>query len=327
MIRGELHKLGLICLTVFCLASQSGCSEEKHPAAVPFGKSGVEKTMPVAVGSGKTASSNPTVVESSGLAVVINPNPATVADDLHALASGNPRAPEYLWEVNGEPVPEARTNALPSGNFSRGDSVTVTLIEAKRKASASVTIGNSPPRIKSVDFADHRIHCGVDVVVNPEVEDLDGDDVSFRYLWTVNGEEVGGLEENVLPGDQLKKGDRVTFTVIPNDGYADGNPYVCSEFVIPDAAPRFISKHPLEFQGHVYLYEARAEDPDGDDLQYLLEDGPEGMTVEPSTGLLRWDVAAGSAGQHHVKIAARDDEGLQATQDFVLTVTIPGQDD
>ena len=37
-----------------------------------------------------------------------------------------------------------------------------------------------------------------------------------------------------------------------------------------------------------YLYQVVATDPDGDDIEYVLEDGPPGMTIDPSTGLVQW---------------------------------------
>lgn len=42
--------------------------------------------------------------------------------------------------------------------------------------------------------------------------------------------------------------------------------------------------------GESYAYDAEAIDADGDILVYSLVEYPEGMTIDPSTGLIEWQV-------------------------------------
>ena len=65
----------------------------------------------------------------------------------------------------------------------------------------------------------------------------------------------------------------------------------------------------------------KARDPEGDrSLRYQLRKGPEGMTINPVLGELRWLPRAEQAGVHPVEIAVLDSRGATAVQVFELTV-------
>ena len=67
----------------------------------------------------------------------------------------------------------------------------------------------------------------------------------------------------------------------------------------------------------MYVYNASAEDVDGDALTYRLADGPQGAYIDANTGVLRWAAAPGS---FHFVIEALDGNGPVARQAFDLTV-------
>ncbi|MDH5199087.1 MAG: putative Ig domain-containing protein, partial [Gemmatimonadota bacterium] len=72
--------------------------------------------------------------------------------------------------------------------------------------------------------------------------------------------------------------------------------------------------------GETFLYAAHAVDPDGQPLIYHLLTRPEGMTVDPQSGVVSWDVPAGSLAQTPVVLQAFDSRGALALQRFVLSV-------
>ena len=72
--------------------------------------------------------------------------------------------------------------------------------------------------------------------------------------------------------------------------------------------------------GQEYSYDADAIDPDGDSLEYTLEEGPVGMLVDPTTGLLRWPLDARQVGEHAVRVRVSDGRGGFDVQAFSLTV-------
>jgi len=67
----------------------------------------------------------------------------------------------------------------------------------------------------------------------------------------------------------------------------------------------------------IYVYNASAQDVDGDALTYRLADGPQGAYIDANTGVLRW---AAAPGKFHFVIEASDGNGPVASQAFDLTV-------
>ncbi len=69
---------------------------------------------------------------------------------------------------------------------------------------------------------------------------------------------------------------------------------------------------PLATPGQSYRYLVRAQDAEGDVLQYLLTDGPQGMSLDGATGMLAWDIPLESAlqfdGDDYVPTALRIDQ-------------------
>ena len=67
----------------------------------------------------------------------------------------------------------------------------------------------------------------------------------------------------------------------------------------------------------LYVYEAHAQDADGNELTYRLAQAPLGAFIDPHTGVLNW---AATAGCFHFVVLADDGKGGVAEQAFDLTV-------
>ena len=62
---------------------------------------------------------------------------------------------------------------------------------------------------------------------------------------------------------------------------------------IPNRPPRFQTVPGVQAEpGAAYVYDAGADDPDGDLLRYTLDAAPPGMTVDEATGLVWYPQAA-----------------------------------
>lgn len=73
--------------------------------------------------------------------------------------------------------------------------------------------------------------------------------------------------------------------------------------------------------GIVYLTAVNAYDPDNDPLSFSLITGPAGMTVNPTSGQIRWDGTTGQAGKTiPVTIAVSDGRNAPVNQSFTITV-------
>ena len=103
--------------------------------------------------------------------------------------------------------------------------------------------------------------------VDIQGEDADGDGVTYRYQWVVNGVPAPGATAPVFKPERLKKGDRVTTEIVPTDGKADGAVFTTGPVTIGNTAPSIVEMHlepvPLH-RGETLKVKVVVADPDGD---------------------------------------------------------------
>ncbi len=58
-----------------------------------------------------------------------------------------------------------------------------------------------------------------------------------------------------------------------------------------------------------YQYQIQAQDADGDPLTFRLDTAPTGVTLDATTGILRWTPINSQVGQHTFTLIASDDKG------------------
>jgi fibronectin type 3 domain-containing protein len=94
--------------------------------------------------------------------------------------------------------------------------------------------------------------------------------------------------------------------------------------VAENRAPLIISTPVLSGRvGVEYVYPAAASDPDvADVLRFALRSGPEGLTIDPATGAIRWTPAA--IGAFAVEIEVVDGRGGSDRQSFTIGVSERG---
>lgn len=91
---------------------------------------------------------------------------------------------------------------------------------------------------------------------------------------------------------------------------------------LPNSSPVFVSTGPTTaIVGDVLRYDATATDADHDSLQFDLIVKPDGMAVDPSTGIVVWRPAASQVGPHNVILRVRDGRGGVDLQSFQIAVT------
>jgi len=254
------------------------------------------------------------------LQVEILPRNATAAEDLQLLYTGR-EAALYRWEKNGQPISGENGARLSRSRYARGDRITALASVNGEEGRAVLAIGNAAPQVTSVAVGPEHICRGVDIAATPAAVDADGDPLSYSYQWLLNGEALPG-DSPTLKGDRFKSGDRVSLKVTPHDQYEAGAVYLTQSFLIPNAAPHFVSAPPETFRGSTYVYLAKARDADGDSISYSLLSAPSGTKIDSSTGRLEWQVS-GQSQNYPVEIEARDSRGLTALQKYSLSITIP----
>ncbi|MEO0804185.1 MAG: putative Ig domain-containing protein, partial [Cyanobacteria bacterium J06642_2] len=70
-----------------------------------------------------------------------------------------------------------------------------------------------------------------------------------------------------------------------------------------------------------YGYAVVASDPEGDALDYRLTDAPEGMELDPSTGLISWTPSLEQVGTASVTVQVTDSLGAETLQSYEIAVT------
>lgn len=253
----------------------------------------------------------------------ITPERPTSADCLTVVTLGVAGSGGYRWYVNDRQIDGENESRLCGEFYRRGDQVVVAVGVGEPAAKTSVTIANAPPRITGISATPDQVFADSDIQVVPVAEDRDGDPVEFRYQWLVNGQAHPLLTESRLSADHFNKGDVIQVRITPYDGIDEGPVYESYAMTIPNAPPLIESTPPQQFEALAYSYQVKATDRDGDSLTWRLDKAPQGMTIDPASGLVNWSLQGVAPGAYPMRIAVRDPDGAEAFQEFTLTLGQP----
>jgi hypothetical protein len=221
------------------------------------------------------------------------------------------------WYVNGSGLEYRGKVRFSSDALKKGDSVTVVITAGdKEYHSNELIIKNTPPVIRRAVFSPQSLTALSTVTLNINADDADSDLVTFKYHWTVNGVFAG--EESRF-SQELKRGDIITVEVTPYDAEDYGKTIKLKREVF-NSLP-VVSERSSSFEGETYRYQIAATDPDNDELTFALEEGPDGMTVDQSSGIITWDAGPGKTGIYDVKISVSDNHGGKILVPFTTMVS------
>lgn len=214
---------------------------------------------------------------------------------------------EIHWYVNGMRELSSSGYRFSPVNAKKGDVVQASLISGDREyRSNEVRIMNSLPIIQRSSL--QPVSPRVNDVLKADIQasDADEDPVSFEYRWSINGVPVG--EGDYLETD-LKRGDAISVEITPYDGDDSGRSVILTGEV-QNSLPAIVeSDVPPSFEGNLYQYRITATDPDGDALTYTIDKGPEGMTIDSSSGLITWEAGPDKAGTYELRMSINDNNG------------------
>src|SRR5579885_1757887 len=137
------------------------------------------------------------------------------------------------------------------------------------KAGSSLSV-NHLPIIQSVRIQPDPIVLNRPVSAVTQGHDADGDLITFRHQWKVNGQIVEGATHDIFEWHGLKRGDHVSVDVTPYDGHTAGavahtdaivgnTPPDIKELVLGPEEPK---------RGDIVRATLSAFDPDGDPIHY-----------------------------------------------------------
>jgi hypothetical protein len=209
-----------------------------------------------------------------------------------------------------EERPAHRAATVPSAPV-EGQSVKILPPDA-----AGDTRSNAPPEIRSVKFVPEVFRPGDSLGVEVSGSDPDSDEVTFEYAWEKNGLPAG--KGSRVEG-ALRRNDEIAVTITPFDGKVRGRPLTLRRKV-RNVPPSIEGAREARMVGDVYSCRILAKDGDGDPLTYVLKKAPKGMSIQGSTGTIRWEVPAEVEGKVPVTVSVADGNGGEATYAMVVTI-------
>ncbi len=134
------------------------------------------------------------------------------------------------------------------------------------------------------------------------------DDRTGFIQWIPQSDQATSHDVTVLVTDGQGGSATQDYTVVVRDASSNGPPVITSD-------PVFVAEADQRYQ-----YQVTAVDPDGDPIEYLLLENPDGMAIGAATGLIEWTPTLGQVGEHLVVVAAVDPLGSGGTQYYTLKV-------
>lgn len=175
---------------------------------------------------------------------------------------------------------------------------------------------NSPPQLTNISLMPEVFKPGDTLYIEAEAADPDDDEVTILYDWYLNGELVSTEKSLNLP---IKRGDKLIIRIKPFDG-KDYGKVIILEREISNIPPVIIDHKDFHFDKKTFTYQVKASDPDGDVLSYSIKSGPPGMAINPSTGLVKWDIPPEFKGNAQVMVSVTDDHGGETLYTFEVTI-------
>lgn len=152
-------------------------------------------------------------------------------------------------------------------------------------SSGSAADGNRPPVISSARLVAHALTRNDTVTPEFTTDDPDGDRVTVRYQWLINGAPLAGQTAASLSLGGLRRGDRVSLELTPVDARgAVGQPYRTEPVEVANTPPvvtRVTIEPAAARPGDVLRAVVEGSDPDGDPVKYLLEWWRNGQSLGP----------------------------------------------
>ncbi|MBI5676460.1 MAG: hypothetical protein HZC48_11650 [Nitrospirae bacterium] len=309
-----MYKFLLIIMSLLLAA----CSNEKTPEITGQSPADIE-------GGIATKSSEPyTKADSSSFALEISPVDANRNSILKLISKGfDLKDAKVEWKFNDRPMFGYVASQFNSQAVKKGDKFQASAsINDNKVLSNVVIIKNTPPKISKVKLLPEVFKSGDTFSVETAANDPDGDEVKISYKWLKNGDPAGDSMQIQSP---LKRGDKISITIIPFDGEAYGSKVVL-EKKIENLPPMIVGDTEFNFDGKIYTHRVRADDPDGDPLTYSLKSAVENVTIDSGTGIVTWNVPRDFTGSVPVIVSVTDGHGGESTRQLTFVINPPAKE-
>ena len=303
------YVVALMGFLLACSSEKPGTVNTQGPVTTVPGKNNTPAaTLPQASTAGAAQGS-----------IEVLPVETTKNSILNLIVRGTePAKVKVMWLVNGMPVENNSGFQFNTANVKKGDTVQAKAIVQDRDILSNVVpIRNSPPELISARFIMNDPSNPGKLSVDVAGKDADGDAVTFLYEWT-NNQAPAGKGKTI--DSSIKRGDKISVKIVPFDGEAYGRPIILTNEV-RNLPPVFIEDSRVNFDGHVWTTQIKASDPDGDTLTYSIKDAPPGMTINPATGGISWNVPPEFTGKASFTVSVNDGHGGETVKPFHFEIT------
>ncbi|WP_353929182.1 putative Ig domain-containing protein [Okeanomitos corallinicola TIOX110] len=183
---------------------------------------------------------------------------------------------------------------------------------------------NTAPSITST--APDTVRVGSNLEYQVTATDAESDPLTYFLAEAPEGVTIASNTGLVswTPTESQTGEQTITVKVVDGRGGSDNQSFTLT--VNENQKPVFTSNPLLTGNpNQIYEYDVDASDPEGTAITYSLRNGaPDGMTIDPDTGVIQWTPTAEQQGQFPITVFANDAEGERAVQSFLLNVGNPG---
>ena len=232
----------------------------------------------------------------------------------------------YQWFANKRPLQGETDATLEPDSLNRGDRVSVEVTPWDLKSAGDpyrtdeVEVVNTAPKVTEIRFEPFPPRVGDRLMAHVKAEDVDRDDITYRFRWSRNDNMLTEGEDRSLDLTGFQRGDRIRLEVIVEDAETTAEPQRSESIEIVNSPPEITSTPPSRIEGVKYEYTLTARDRDGDALVYRLESGPDDMKLDEKTGRILWVLKPDYEGTFPVRVTVSDGQGDPAIQEFDLVV-------
>jgi len=239
-----------------------------------------------------------------------------------------------VWSLTDEPTGmtvDSTTGLVtwtPSDGQATQQEITLTVTGGDNSASQTInitlTLTNDPPVITTTAIT--TASEGIFYRYSPSATDSEHDTLT----WALANEPVGMTinsatgEINWTPPSGSATYGPVELTVDDGNGGTDTEEWTINVGT-PNNSPVITTTAPTSaVENQLYEYSPIATDPDGDTLTWSLEDEPEGMSIDTSTGMITWtpDPTLDFTTSGIVVLTVVDGNGGIAIEEFVISVAL-----
>lgn len=181
---------------------------------------------------------------------------------------------------------------------------------------------NRSPVISSSPVETHQKGNG-DYLYSVVATDEDNEALTFELVQQPRGMSIDRLSGNILwaEGGMSPGTYPITIKVTDLYGGSDTQQFNLVVSLAPNNIPTFTSLPIIDTQEEdLYAYQSTAEDEDGDKLLFELLEGPAGLSIHPSSGLVSWQTNGKDNGSYPIQLKVSDGRGGFSVQGYTLNV-------